>query len=255
MDFTGFKKEVFRHFHLDLNGYKEKQLKRRIDHLMTSQGYSDYAAYYRALSTDKEQWHRFLDKLTINVSEFFRNPEVFKVLEEEILPSLLKRKKKLKIWSAACANGAEPYSIAIILDQLTGGEAHQIEATDVDEKVLREAQAGRYKAEAVKSVTPQRLARYFTRDGEFFQLSPSIKRRVTFRKHDLLLDNYGQNYDLIVCRNVTIYFTKETQNKIYRQFHQALQPRGILFIGATESILEYRALGFKKISSWFYQKA
>ncbi|MBE3573789.1 MAG: chemotaxis protein CheR, partial [Moorella humiferrea] len=113
MDFNEFKGQIHRRFGLYLDGYKETQLKRRIDSLMNQLGIRDYAAYLRLLGEDAAQWQRFIDKITINVSEFFRNPEIFLRLEKEILPELLKRRTNLKVWSAACADGPEPYSVAI----------------------------------------------------------------------------------------------------------------------------------------------
>ncbi|MBZ4686962.1 MAG: chemotaxis protein methyltransferase CheR [Clostridia bacterium] len=254
MDFNDFRQAVSKKLNIDLQGYKERQLKRRIDHLMKSQGFDAYEDYYRVLAKDNKQKDVFLDKLTINVSEFFRNKNVFETLENKILPTLLSRKKKLKIWSAACSNGAEPYSVAIILHELTPGVTHTIDATDIDEKMLYAAREGSYRKELLKNVSQERLEKYFQKDNELWSVIPEIKRKVNFKKHDLLRDEYPNGYDLIICRNVTIYFTKETQNRLYRKFWSSLVADGILFIGATESILNYRELRFTKISPWFYQK-
>lgn len=254
MDFQEFKQVVSRKMKIDLQGYKEGQLKRRLGHLMRAQGYKNYEDYYHALLQNEKQKEIFLDKFTINVSEFFRNKDIFLTLEKNILPELLARKKRLKIWSAACANGAEPYSVAMILDTLTPGNAHTIDATDIDEKILLEARRGCYKFDQVKNVSTFRLKKYFQQQDEFWCVVPEIKRKVNFKKHDLLRDTYPQGYDLIICRNVTIYFTKETQNKLYRNFARSLNTEGVLFIGATESILDYQELGFSKIFPWFYKK-
>ncbi|HHY60860.1 MAG TPA: protein-glutamate O-methyltransferase CheR [Clostridia bacterium] len=255
MEFAEFQKRIYQHFGLNLAGYKEKQLKRRITSLMQSQGINDFKQYFDLLVRDEEQLARFLDKVTINVSEFFRNPEIFKVLETKILPELLKTKSRLKIWSAACSNGAEPYSVAIILEELTPGVKHQIEATDIDRKILEAAKRGFYEERFLKNVSPERLKRFFRPEGNGYLISEDIKRRVQFRYHDLLVDEYGRNYDLIVCRNVTIYFTMEAQDLLYRKFREALNPGGILFIGATENMLYYRELGYEKVMPWFYRRS
>jgi len=239
---------------LNLAGYKEKQLKRRIDSLMQSRGYNNYLSYFAVLQKDREEWQLFMDKITINVSEFFRNPEIFARLETEILPLLLKGGKNLKLWSAACSNGAEPYSLAILLNELTPARTHQIFATDIDSRILAAAREGVYPETLVKNVSPIRLKKYFEQTEQGYQLSSSVKSLVKFKQHDLLTDTFGSNYDLIVCRNVTIYFTPQTQLELYQKFWQALAAGGVLFIGATESILRYRELGYKKISPWFYQK-
>ncbi|WP_366922968.1 protein-glutamate O-methyltransferase CheR [Metallumcola ferriviriculae] len=252
MDFSQFKGTIDQHFNVNLNGYKEKQLKRRIESLMRQKGFSDYATYFEALKRNKGLWAEFMDKLTINVSEFFRNPDIFAHAEREILPALYRQFKTLKVWSAACSNGAEPYSLAMILHEFGG--RHTIDATDMDEKVLLTAKGGKYAANLVKNVSENRLRQYFTESAGIYHLSSTIKDHVTFRRHDLLKDRYGKGYHLIVCRNVTIYFTKEAQWELYQKFVDALVEGGILFIGATESILNYRELGLVKSSSWFYRK-
>ncbi|WP_027718302.1 CheR family methyltransferase [Desulfovirgula thermocuniculi] len=254
MDFARFKEEVARGFRLDLSSYKENQLKRRLDAYLLRLGLRDYGALWQRITEDRRAYEDFLDYLTINVSEFFRDPEKFRELETIYLPELLKEKQQLKIWSAACANGAEPYSVAIILDELTPGRAHRIEATDIDPYILDKAREGRYPPEAVRHVEPRRLARYFTREGGTYVLSEGVRRRVLFRRHDLLVDPFGQGYDLILCRNVSIYFTREAQDRLNARLAQALAPRGILFIGATEMIFNYQQLGLERLRPCFYRK-
>ncbi|MCL6635395.1 MAG: protein-glutamate O-methyltransferase CheR [Peptococcaceae bacterium] len=256
MDFALFKEKVGSTFRLNLNAYKENQLKRRLDNLMVKQKVNpgDYAGFFRLLSTDRKAYLDFLDTLTINVSEFFRDRAMFDHLEQKVLPALMEKKSILKIWSAACSSGAEPYSIAIILNELTPGRRHHIEATDIDRNILQAAAVGRYNPDQVRNVSPQRLARYFRREGNFYYLDDKIKKMVSFRHHDLLLDPFGQGYDLIACRNVTIYFTRDAQEKLNARFQRALNPGGVLFIGASEMIFNYQELGFEKIASCFYRK-
>jgi len=254
MDFAEFRRAVSSSFGLALEGYKERQLKRRIDTLMQSLEIGDYRTYYELLLRDPGQRKRFLDRLTINVSEFFRNPEVFAYLEREVLPRLLAENRELRIWSAGCANGAEPYSLAILCAEQSPGGGHRIEATDVDDGGLAEARAGVYRKELLQNVSPPRLARFFEpRDGAY-AVKEELRRMVSFRHHDLLKDPYGHGYDLIVCRNVVIYFTREIQDRLYAQFLRALRPGGVLFIGAAETILQYRQLGYLKLGPWFYQR-
>ncbi|MFA5536300.1 MAG: protein-glutamate O-methyltransferase CheR [Bacillota bacterium] len=254
MEFLEFQKKIHKQFGLNLEGYKEKQLKRRILSLMQSQGVDDFNIYFGLLVKNEEQLQKFLDKITINVSEFFRNPEIFRALETKLLPEILKEKPRLKIWSAACSNGSEPYSIAIILEALTPGVRHQIDATDIDKMILETAKRGYYEERFLKNVSPERLKKFFVPEGKGFILRDDIKNRVQFRQHDLLLDDYGRGYDLIVCRNVTIYFTNEAQDLLYRKFWEALNPGGYLFIGATENMLRYRELNYEKSMPWFYRK-
>ncbi|APC07921.1 CheR family methyltransferase [Neomoorella thermoacetica] len=254
MDFAEFKEAVYRRFGLYLDGYKEPQLKRRIDSLMALLQVPDYGSYLNLLARDGQQWQRFIDKITINVSEFFRNQEIFVRLEQEILPSLLATFRDLKVWSAGCADGPEPYSVAILLAELAPGGRHQILATDIDPGALAAARRGVYGERALQAVTPTRLNRYFRREGDHFYLQEQIKGMVDFRQHDLLKDAYGSGFHLIICRNVVIYFTAATQNDLYRRFYQALAPGGVFFIGATENLFQYRELGFEKIAPWFYRR-
>lgn len=254
MDFARFKEMVGRAFRLDLNSYKETQLKRRLEAYITRRQLSGYDALFQKLQSDRSFYESFLEYLTINVSEFFRDPQRFAELEKVYLPQLLQQKGRLKIWSAACATGAEPYSMAIILEEMTPGRIHHLEATDIDQNILAKAKEGIYPPEAVRNVTPPRLARFFTREGNSYRINETLRRRVTFRRHDLLSDPFGRDYDLILCRNVTIYFTREAQERLNARLAQALAPGGILFIGGSEMIFNYQELGLEKASICFYRR-
>ncbi|SHJ01539.1 CheR family methyltransferase [Desulfofundulus thermosubterraneus] len=254
MDFTRFKEMMRQHFRLDLNSYKETQLKRRLDAYLVRQQLAGYGALFQKLKDDPWAYQSFLDYLTINVSEFFRDPERFRELESIILPALLKEKRTLKIWSAGCAAGAEPYSVAIILEELTPGHLHHLEATDIDQNILVKAKEGRYPPEVVRNVSPQRLARFFDREDGLYVINEKFRRRVAFRRHDLLNDPFGQGYDLILCRNVTIYFTREAQDRLNEKLARALAPGGVLFIGGSEMIFNYQELGLEKLRTCFYRK-
>jgi chemotaxis protein methyltransferase CheR len=255
MDFSLFKEKIRVHFKLDLNAYKENQLKRRMDSLMVKQKVNtgDYAGFFRLLAADHKSYMEFLDTLTINVSEFFRDKAMFSLLEEKILPALLQKKSTLKIWSAACSSGAEPYSMAIILNELTHTR-HHIEGSDIDRNILQAAAQARYHPDQVRNVNGPRLAKYFRREGNLYLLNDNIKKMISFRQHDLLLESFGHDYDLIACRNVTIYFTREAQANLNDKFYRALNPGGVLFIGASEMIFNYHDLGFEKVASCFYRK-
>jgi len=254
VDFQEFLQKIEQKYDLNLRGYKEKQLKRRIDAQIESLNLRDYREYLEVLGRNQKELEKFIDRVTINVSEFFRNPEIFEYLEREIVPLLLKKKNKLRIWSAACSNGAEPYSLAVILKESDPRGEHFILATDMDNKILEVAKGGIYDQRSVRNVAPARLKKYFETVGDKYIIKPEIKQMVTFKKHDLLKDPFERDFDLIVCRNVLIYFTAEAQNVLYRKFWEALAAGGVLFIGATETILNYKNLGYKKISSWFYTK-
>jgi len=254
MDFSVFKCKIYETFRIDLNGYKENQLLRRMNTLMQKEKVSTYDHFFKLLSSDKRAYQAFLDNLTINVTEFFRDSKMFGFLETNVIPELLSRKPTLKIWSAACANGAEPYSLAIILDELTPGKRHRLDATDMDRTILKKAAEGIYSADCLKNVSKERLRRYFKQDGDRFFIVDRIKKMVAFRPHDLLTDPFPEGYDLIVCRNVTIYFTREAQQKVNRKFARSLNKGGVLFIGGSEVIFNYRELGYEKIRPCYYRK-
>jgi chemotaxis protein methyltransferase CheR len=254
MDFEEFKKKVKTTFRLDLNAYKEKQLQRRLDSYLNKLKLHDYGELYNQLTSQRESYEKFLDHLTINVSEFFRDPQRFEELQHKYLPGLFHGRSMVKIWSAACSNGSEPYSIAIILEEMGLSARSRIDATDIDRQVLKKAAEARYNRDGLKNVSKNRLERFFTKQGDFYLLKDSIKKKVVFRYHDLLGDDYQKGYDLIVCRNVTIYFTREAQDGIYKKFNHSLNPGGILFIGGSEMIFNYKDLGYEKLAPCFYKK-
>ena len=254
MDFQGFKNGVSQHFSLSLNSYKETQLKRRIDSLISKSTVSTYEQYFRLLKADPKQFEAFIDYVTINVSEFFRNPNMFKVLEDEILTELVQKTSRLKIWSAACSIGCEPYSIAMILEDNYKGKPYQIDATDLDAGILQSAKLGQYSIEHIRNITAQRIQKYFKQNGEKYAINEQVKSKINFKKHDLLIDPHSTGYDLIVCRNVTIYFTKEAQEQIYSDFSKSIKSGGYLFIGCTENIFNYKDYSFEKVSTCFYRK-
>ncbi len=254
MEFAEFKMQVYKNFGLDLNSYKENQLKRRLDNLLFRYQMKDYRDLLDKMLRDRQEYIKFLDYLTINVSEFFRDAKMFRFLEQEVLPGLIAGGRRLRIWSAACSNGAEPYSVAIILDELTPQTVHRIDATDLDQTILKKAKAGVYTNDVLKNVSEERLKKYFTYVNGKYLINQKIKDMVTFRQHDLLSSRYPHGYDLVLCRNVTIYFTREAQNKVNRQFAKSLLPGGYLFIGGSETIFNHAELGFKRIAPCFYQK-
>lgn len=253
-DFLFFQKWIYKNLSIDLSAYKPKQLHRRILTIMNRSGYSNLKDYAKAIGEDDGVRIQFLDYITINVSEFFRNKEMFEDLEEKIKKYLLSQYSSLKIWSAACSIGAEPYSLSIILDRISKSNNHKIIATDIDESILNRARKGSYHVNEVKNVSPVDLKVYFEEKNGKYYIKDPIKKRITFKKHDLILDSYEKGFHLIVCRNVVIYFNGDRKDEIYQKFYQSLLPGGLLFVGATETIYNYKELGFEKISTFLYQK-
>lgn len=254
MDLAYFEKWVLKEYNIDLSAYKPNQLHRRILSLMSRVGVNSVEEYIDLLKSSAAQKQKFLDFITINVTEFYRNPEIFEDLKAHLKNELLKNNKSLKIWSAACSVGAEPYSIAMMLDELDPHGRHKIIATDIDSTILNKAKEGIYSAAEIKNVSETNLNKYFTKSGDKYIINNNIKSMVTYKKHDLILENYERDFDLVVCRNVVIYFNSDVKDKIYQKFSDSIKPGGLLFVGATESIYNYKDYKFEKASTFLYRK-
>lgn len=254
-DYEKFKKDVLSLTSIDLNCYKEKQMRRRIDTLITKNSISSYDEYVALIKKDKQKFEEFVNFLTINVSEFYRNPDQWEILEKEVFPKLISKfGNNLKIWSAACSTGDEPYSLVMALSRLIPLNNIKVIATDIDKQVLDTARMGLYKDKSIAAVPADLKKKYFTQIGTSYQISEDIKRRVEFKEHNLLKDPYPSGCHLIVCRNVVIYFTEEAKDEIYQKFHKSLMSGGALFIGSTEQIMNYKELGYQRNKSFFFEK-
>lgn len=256
MDYEKFKGQVFSLTHINLDSYKERQMKRRIDALIAKNKYKGYDDYADAIKKDADLLEEFVNYLTINVSEFYRNPDQWKVLENDILPNLIKTSPRtLKIWSAACSTGDEPYSLAMVLSKFMPLHNISIMATDIDKQVLEKARLGLYSEKSIAGLPAEFKSKYFNVVGKSsYQVSDEIKKCVKFKQHDLLKDDYPTNCDLILCRNVLIYFTDEAKNVIYQNFNSSLRSGGVLFVGSTEQIINYKAMNYMSHKSFFYEK-
>ena len=254
-NYEKFKKDVFTLTKIDLNAYKEKQMRRRIDTLISKNSCKSYDEYVKLISSDKTKFDEFVNFLTINVSEFYRNPEQWAVLEKEVFPKLIEKfGKRLTVWSAACSTGDEPYSLVMALSRLMPLSNIKIIATDIDKQVLEKAKVGLYNEKSIAAVPDDLKRKYFTKVGPSYQISDEVKKCVEFREHNLLRDEYPKHCHLIVCRNVVIYFTDEAKDEIYKKFNASLESGGSLFIGSTEQIINYKDLGFQRAKSFFFTK-
>lgn len=253
-EFLMFKKNIASLINLDLTNYKNKQMERRIISLMNKNNINCLNDYAKILKTNQTKLDEFLNMLTINVSEFFRNKNKFDELESIYLPELLSKKRKIKIWSAGCSIGAEVYSTAMILDKMGKLGNVELVASDFDTKIIQKAQSGIYNNVEVGTV-PDEYKKYFIKTGEdSFQIDKKITSQVRFTKQDLLNSRFETGFDLIMCRNVVIYFTDEAKDKLYKDFYNSMNPEGILFIGSTERINGHVEIGYKLRTSFYYQK-
>jgi chemotaxis protein methyltransferase CheR len=240
---------------IDLNAYKRPQMERRINSFMRTVNAGDYTVFINQLLNDRALYQKFIEHITINVSEFFRNLNQWSVLEKDIIPALYRDRPSMRVWSAGCSTGEEAYSLAMLFKEKFNGRIEKILATDIDNEVLDKASTGLYTGKAVQTLPAAYLTKYFIREGEFYSINESIKKMVQFQRHDLLKDIFPKDYDLILCRNVVIYFTEETKQKLYRRFADALRPKGIIFIGSTEQIFQSREIGLESAATFFYKKS
>ncbi|MNC34141.1 Chemotaxis protein methyltransferase Cher2 [compost metagenome] len=204
-------------------------MKRRLTTLRMKNGYHTFAEFFAAMMKDKSLFYEFLDRMTINVSEFWRNPNRWEVLRDVILPELQRSGRRMKLWSAACSTGEEPYTLAMILSDKNILSQTGILATDIDDGALAKAKQGLYLERSLKDVPKDVANRYFAPEGPVFKVSESLKKNIDFRKQNLLLDKFDEGFDLIICRNVMIYFTEEAKNKLYH----ILLPEKIAVYSAT----------------------
>ncbi|WP_342756204.1 protein-glutamate O-methyltransferase CheR [Kineothrix sedimenti] len=254
-DYEWFKTAVYNLTKIDLSSYKEKQMKRRIDTLIAKNNVVGYDKYIAYIKENHVKFEEFVNYLTINVSEFYRNPDQWQVLEKEIIPELItKFGRNLKIWSAACSTGDEPYSLVMALSRHIPLEQIKVYATDLDKQVIAKAKMGLYSDKSISNVPEDLKKKYFTKVGLSYQISEDIKKRVEFGEHNLLKDSYREGWHMIICRNVLIYFTEEAKDEVFVKFQRALASKGILFIGSTEQIINYKDMGYGRRNSFFYEK-
>jgi len=227
---------------LTCDGYKPSCLRRRLAVRMRARGVHTYAAYSEILRSDAREYDRLLAALTINVTKFFRNREAWDALASAFLPRLWGESGGVRCWSAGCASGEEPYTLAILLLEYaaaTGSDVAScaVDATDLDPTALRRATEAAYRAPALDETPAPILARYFTGTDPRTPV-PAVRELVHFQSHDLLREPPpAPPYDLIACRNVVIYFERPNQERLYQRFADALRPGGVLVLGKVETLV------------------
>jgi chemotaxis protein methyltransferase CheR len=234
-------------------GYKEKCLRRRIAVRMRARDVHTYAAYGRLLQHDNAEYERLVDTLTINVSKFFRNPEVWDVVREQVAPALFARVPVMRVWSAGTAAGEEAYTAAMLLHDYAAAHGHQVNrfrilGTDIDRESLAFARRAEYADFAMTDIDPGVRDRWFERDGRY-RLKPAARQHVVFATLDLIRDPYPQGQHLIFCRNVIIYFERAVQETLFQRFHEALAPGGFLVLGKVETLFGSVATMFQAVAN------
>ncbi len=222
---------------LDLSSYKDRQMERRIRQLMTRKK-QNFCNLYSELVHDGTERELFLNYVTINTSEFYRDESVYEYLSGHVFPQLLNRCHELNIWSAGCSTGEEPYTLSMIAHELRAGARVKILATDIDHQALEKASLGRYSIRQLEKVPPHLRTKYFTFESGSYCLRERYRKAVTFYQHNLLspFDPTIPTMQLILCRNVFIYFKIEIQERLIEQFSTQLATGGYFVTGCVEII-------------------
>ncbi len=252
LDFRALVNQISRDRGFDCSQYRETYLKRRFAVRLRRNHIQSYREYLQFLKKNPDEYNSLIDALTINVTQFFRSPETYNVLKSTVLPKLIGDKKavnsrRIRIWSAGCASGEEPYSIAMVVSEVLGKDIVNynvsIIGTDIDDRSLRLAEKGVYPENVVKSTTGKwstgkwYLNKYFTRsEDNMYMVNDRLKSLVQFKKHNLLTDRYPKNIDMIFCRNVIIYLSRDFQKELFNNFYRALNMGGYLVIGKVETL-------------------
>src|SRR5688572_6013030 len=231
-------------YSFDFREYKEPSLARRIRARMAQVHVDTFEGYARYLDQRPDEHVALFNTILINVTGFLRDPEAWRVLATDVIPRVVQASgdsRSIRVWSAGCSSGEEPYSVAMLLAEHLGPRADEylikIYGTDVDEEALAAARQAVYRLEQLKDVPSELVDRYFVRDGQLFRLRRDLRRWCIFGSHNLTQAPPLSHIDLLVCRNVLIYFTSELQERILARFHYAIREDGILFLGRSESLL------------------
>ncbi len=233
---------VYKHAGIRLGPEKRHLVELRLGKILRTEGIGSYEEYYRKVLLDKsgEELKRLLNAITTNFTQFFREPQHFDFLKQHVIPELeSKGRWEICIWSAACATGEEPYSIAITLLEIPqiADWSKEIIASDISTHALSVAKRGLYPEEALKEINPLLVKKYFVKEPQGFRIKDQVKEIVKFMVFNLLsVPPWREHFDVIFCRNAMIYFDKETRRKVVDNLREALKPGGFLIVGHVESL-------------------
>jgi two-component system, chemotaxis family, CheB/CheR fusion protein len=246
-DFEALLRHIKEQRAFDFTGYKRASLARRVQRRMEAVGLQGYDEYLDHLIVHPDEFTQLFNTILINVTGFFRDPDAWAYLQEELLPELLRRREgqPIRVWSAGCASGEEAYTLAMVLAELLGVEEFRdrvkIYATDVDEEALSQARQATYSENELEGLAPELREKYFEPSGNRFVFRKELRRSVIFGRNDLVQDAPISHVDVLTCRNTLMYFNAETQGRILNRMHFALRPDGILFLGKAEMLLSHSA--------------
>lgn len=257
-DYAWFATKVEAKFKVRLGDYKPDQMRRRLASLAARCDAASFVAYFAVLEQERDRLSQFLDEMTINVTELLRNPNLFDTMMNQVLSGRFPRRdgSVFNAWSAGCSYGAEAYTLAMLFHEIASGAKYKVRGTDVDLTVLARANNPSFSKEDMVNISEERRARHFMSiDGTTYIPQNHLKQSVEFGHQDLLSNNYPTaQYDLILCRNVLIYFNDEARERIYANLSKALRPGGVLFVGGSERLSDHAAAGLGFVKPFFYEK-
>ena len=234
------------HFSYDFTNYALSSFKRRMLRIMELYQFKNIDEIILKLQKNPEFHKTLLVEITVNVTEMFRDPSLWRVLRDQIIPNLLQLQNEIKIWHAGCSSGEEVFSMCILLHELGALDRAKIIATDIDYVILDKAKKGRYSLKNTQEVNDKnyirfegkgKLSDYYRIEGQEVVMNQDLLKHVTFREHDLVRSGWFSKFDIVMCRNVMIYFNQQLQNEVYKLFHQSLFNYGYLIIGAKETMV------------------
>ena len=243
MDFDEFLREAGPLLGLQWRSFQRKGIKRKVEHRIAEIGLTNFEEYLIRIKKDPPEQIRFSKILTVTISRFFRDQEVFNTIGTSLNPTIIKNRSEgdFKIWSIGCASGEEPYSLVILWKEKFEKIYPQIHlsilATDIDEKLLERAKKGRYKKSSLKEVSENILKGYFRMDNGFYVLDQACREQIEFRRHDIIHEEPFSGMDMVFCRNLAFtYFSKESQMDVLKKIAYSLREKGYLIIGKDESL-------------------
>jgi chemotaxis protein methyltransferase CheR len=238
---------------LDCSGYRDEYLRRRFEIRLRATGTNSYGRYLIYLRKNPDEVNNLLNDLTVNFTMFFRDTDVYNYLEHILLPKLFKTGHKIKIWSAGCATGEEPYSLAILVHKVLKNELKNywitIIASDIDKEALAKAQNGEFQEKQLSNLDPSLIKEFFIKNQENYQIKSEVKKLIHFEQVDLMKPSLHSNVDLILCRNVMIYFSRESQQRIHMNFYNALRTGGYFISGKSEILTGEPATKFISVDN------
>lgn len=263
-DFNRVRQVVHAHAGIHLADSKQNLVYNRLARRLRALGFHDFQSYLNYVEGEgqADEFTHLINAITTNLTFFFRENHHFEFLAHDLVPKLLRdnaASRKIRVWSAGCSTGEEPYSLAITLkESVPSGWDVRIDATDLDTNVLETGRAGVYNIDSLKGVPPERVKRWFLRgsgaNSGLVKAKPELGEIIRFQQLNLMLDwPWNEPFDVIFCRNVVIYFDKPTQQRLFARYHQAMKPHGHLFIGHSESLYKVSDQ-FKLLGKTIYQK-